>query len=202
MSLARISLVLIGTYLLTKGWWIFFIREDRRYPPGPRALPIIGNILDLPRQGDEIWSYWKKFKDAYGTYSILRLMKKKKLIIFSGPISSLKVLNKAIIIINDVDTAYELHDKRAKNSSDRPTMTFSGEMLGWNNSPTHMSYSERLLKHRKQLHQIIGTKNGVSRFNHLQEVEIRRFLLRNLNKSTEFFHNIKLYKAILLHIAT
>ena len=43
------------------------------------------------------------------------------------------------------------------------------------------------------MHQTIGTKNGVSRFYPLQELEIRRFLLHILNEPTNLFKSIHLY---------
>lgn len=77
--------------------------------------------------------------------------------------------------------------------SDRPSLTFSGEMIGWDRSPSHMNFTNRFMTHRRQMHQTIGTKNGVSRFYPLQELEIRRFLLHILNEPTNLFKSIHLY---------
>lgn len=49
---------------------IWAVRDYRRrrglpYPPGPRPLPIIGNMLDIPKQFS--WLAYSKFSETYGT---------------------------------------------------------------------------------------------------------------------------------------
>lgn len=36
-------------------------------PPGPRPLPLIGNVLDMPSDGVDPEKFWAKHKDLYGT---------------------------------------------------------------------------------------------------------------------------------------
>ncbi len=40
-------------------------------PPGPKPLPIIGNIADLPPAGCREWEHWTKHKDLYGELVLL-----------------------------------------------------------------------------------------------------------------------------------
>jgi hypothetical protein len=40
-------------------------RKGLPYPPGPRPLPIIGNMLDIPKQFS--WVTYSKFSKTYGT---------------------------------------------------------------------------------------------------------------------------------------
>lgn len=35
-------------------------------PPGPKSLPILGNIRDLPKPGVPEWHHWAKHKELYG----------------------------------------------------------------------------------------------------------------------------------------
>ncbi len=48
------------------------IRDHQRrgglpYPPGPRPLPILGNILDIPKKFS--WLAYSKLSKKYGTYT-------------------------------------------------------------------------------------------------------------------------------------
>ena len=61
-----ISITLVG---LIFAWHLF--RRTRRittqFPPGPRGLPLIGNLLDMPSQKE--WLTFAKWGEKYGTVS-------------------------------------------------------------------------------------------------------------------------------------
>jgi Cytochrome P450 len=80
-----------------------------RMPPGPLPLPIIGNVLQLPKQKPwirfEEWS--KKYNDPLITVWIGRSPK---------------------IVVNDAWAASELMDKRANIYSSRPVFQMSGRV--------------------------------------------------------------------------
>jgi hypothetical protein len=40
--------------------------RNTQLPPGPRGLPLIGNVLDLPQAGEFEAHHWAKHKDVYG----------------------------------------------------------------------------------------------------------------------------------------
>lgn len=49
---------------------LFSYKSIARLPPGPKGLPIIGNLLDLPAAGTQEWQHWLKHKDLYGRSTI------------------------------------------------------------------------------------------------------------------------------------
>lgn len=101
----------IAAAILLTGWVAYSVFEARRVSkvnkeegrlPGPRLIPFIGRIHDLPIQ-----YMWLKFKEWSDTY---------------GPIYYTEMLGAKFIIISDEKIAEELLVNRAKFNSDRPQM--------------------------------------------------------------------------------
>ncbi|KAL4908215.1 hypothetical protein BDW74DRAFT_188399 [Aspergillus multicolor] len=153
-------------------------------PPGPKPKPVIGNLQDLPPPGSQDWVHWAAFKDRY------------------GPISSVTVFGQTIVILNDSRVAFDLLEKRSNVYSSRPWMTFAGEMVGWKDILAMQPYSNTFRAYRKAMHRVLGTKNTVAQFNALQDVEVRRFLFRVLEKPDEIVQHIRTETgAVILQIA-
>jgi hypothetical protein len=84
-------------------------KHSRPLPPGPKGLPLLGNVNDLPKPGGGLEAHhWLKHKDEY------------------GPISSVTVLGQTIVIINDAQITLELLS-RAQHQA-RPHMVFASDM--------------------------------------------------------------------------
>ncbi|OCB88740.1 cytochrome P450 [Sanghuangporus baumii] len=164
---------------------LFPLREKtKRLPPGPKPKPLIGNLRDLPPSGQPAWLHWTKHKDLY------------------GPISSVTVFGTTLVILNDRNIAAELLDKRSVIYSSRPKLVFGGELVGWEHALPFSTYSERFRAFRKFLRAEIGTKSSIMRFTSLQDVEVRRFLLRLLEKPEGFLQHIRtMAGAIILKIS-
>lgn len=71
-TITPLVLGLTGVVLLL-AWYVIGdkLRGRPPLPPGPRGLPIIGNMLDMPK--DYEWLHWSKHKDLYGTPKVLNL---------------------------------------------------------------------------------------------------------------------------------
>lgn len=70
-------------------------------PPGPKGLPLVGNIHDLPPPGALEYKHWLQHKEQFGL------------------LSSVTVMGQTIVIIHDKDVAFELMEKRASKHSGR-----------------------------------------------------------------------------------
>ncbi|KAE8375526.1 cytochrome P450 [Aspergillus bertholletiae] len=153
-------------------------------PPGPLRKPIIGNLTDLPSHTERDWEYWLKHKDLY------------------GPISSLSILGENIVILNDARLARDILEKRSAVWSSRPSWNF-GKMAGWGKILGTLEYLDPSLKDmRKALGYQIGSKKAVSQFNTVQDLEVRRFLLRVLEDPDRLLQHIrKEAGAIVLKVA-
>ncbi|EIM81471.1 cytochrome P450 [Stereum hirsutum FP-91666 SS1] len=90
-------------------------RPTHRYPPGPKPYPFIGNVLDIPDQHPYLqYAQWAREYDS--------------------PIIKLQVLGTPMYVINDLETAEDLFEKRASIYSSRPRMPMLNEAIGydWN----------------------------------------------------------------------
>lgn len=99
---------IVAAYLIKKV--LTSEKHSHPLPPGPKGLPLLGNVNDLPKPGGGLEAHhWLKHKDEY------------------GPISSVTVLGQTIVIINDAQIALELLRDRAQHQA-RPHMVFASDM--------------------------------------------------------------------------
>lgn len=103
---------------------VLLSRHDRRgrLPPGPRLLPLVGNVFDLPRKhaGQE----YSDLADKYGDFFIFSTSLSSHLLLFgrpaAGEVVHLNVLGQSIVVLGSQEAARELLDKRSTTYSDRP----------------------------------------------------------------------------------
>ncbi|KAI0062668.1 CyP450 monooxygenase [Artomyces pyxidatus] len=96
---------------------LFKAYRDRRrrrglpFPPGPRPLPVVGNLFDIPLEYS--WKAYAEWSKTYGNHII-----------------SLTVLGKVIVVLNSHKPARDLIDKRSAMYSARPHVPFH-DLTGW-----------------------------------------------------------------------
>ncbi|XRM44916.1 hypothetical protein ABZX51_008019 [Aspergillus tubingensis] len=168
IAVAFACLILLSLYL-----FIYQQSPSLPLPPGPKGKPIVGNLSDLPPPNTPEWRHWMKHKERY------------------GPITSVTILGQPIIILHDAHITTELLEKRSLKYSSRPRSVFLGEVIGWNDTLAMQPYNTRFRLDRKALHQILGTKILVSKFNSLQELEARRLLRRMIDDPREWVQHLK-----------
>ncbi|KAG2748681.1 cytochrome P450 [Suillus brevipes Sb2] len=146
----------VGVYLIKQ----LFAKNHARYPPGPRGLPLVGNILDIPHVKP-----WLTFAEWGKKY---------------GDISHINVLGQHIFVLNSVNIAVEMLDKKSSIYSDRPVVPMSGELMGYKQTLPYLRYGERFRLYRKYHHRIFGNRASLVVFYPIEEMENRRFLKRVL----------------------
>jgi len=87
----------VGLYLVKQ---LVTKKNPAPFPPGPKGLPLLGNLADMPSV--KPWLTFTEWGQKY------------------GDISHAEVLGQHIIILNNVKTAVELLDKKSSSYSDRP----------------------------------------------------------------------------------
>ncbi|KAJ7629466.1 cytochrome P450 [Mycena polygramma] len=81
-------------------------------PPGPRKLPLLGNLLSMPRKLP--WVTFARWCQEY-----------------ESDIIHLNVAGMSIVVLNTVEAAVDLLDKRSSIYSSRPRMVMAKELVGW-----------------------------------------------------------------------
>ncbi|KAJ7283455.1 cytochrome P450 [Mycena rebaudengoi] len=157
-------------------------QQIRSLPPGPKGLPLIGNVLDMPSERE--WETFSKWSDTF------------------GDLCSVTVLGQPLIIIGSAKVAIDLLDKRSAIYSDRPVCTMGGELVGWKNTLVLLPYGDRFRRFRRLFHNIIGSRAAIKQFLPVQDVEARRFLRRVLAKPDDLSKHVrKTAGAIILRIS-
>lgn len=141
-------------------------------PPGPKGLPLLGNIMDLPPKGTREWEHWLKHRGAY------------------GPISSITILGKTIVVLHSAELALELFEKRSLTYSARPEFVY-GALAGWANVMSVLPNNKLFRHERKLAHTVIGTRMNAAPSIPLQDMESHRFLFRVLQEPELFVDHIR-----------
>ncbi|MCJ1364085.1 hypothetical protein MMC16_003194 [Acarospora aff. strigata] len=147
--------------------------NGRPLPPGPKGIPILGNINDMPKPGTLECHHWLQHKELY------------------GPISSVTVLGQTMVIINDPQIAFEIMRDRSAIHSSRPGQIFSGEIVGWKNATAMSPYNDTWKIHRKNIMKVASTNVSISVFDRVQEAESAHFLLNVLDSPNDLFDHIR-----------
>jgi len=99
------------------------IRDYRRrrglpYPPGPRPLPLIGNLFDIPKEFS--WLEYTQMSKKYGMVSAPVMLHLTKRI--TGDTLCLHVFGQVIVILSSVKATKDLLERRSDIYSDRPAI--------------------------------------------------------------------------------
>ena len=171
-------------------FWVLFKGSSAPLPPGPKKLPLIGNLLDMPT--DHEWLKFAEWASRYGGHSTITFafffMSNPH---YTGDLMSASVFGQQIIIVSSAKTAIEMLEKKSRIYSDRPVVHMSGELIGWKDTLALLPYGRRFRSYRKMFHQVIGTYDAMSRFHHIEELQTHHFLKRLLANPEELARNIR-----------
>lgn len=103
LFVSLILFVLLGRLLFSRN------KKSFPLPPGPPALPIIGNLHQAPTA-----EAWKQFHEWTLQY---------------GPIYKLQFGKDTLIVLGEYETAHALLDQRSANYSSRPHLPMAGDCL-------------------------------------------------------------------------
>ena len=170
-------------------------RDRLSLPPGPRGWPLIGNLLDIPQS--DIVKTQAQWARKYGAWlriynHCLGVIDLKQI---PGKVVYVDAAGQPMIILNDVDLANELLDKKGVTCSNRPVLNMAGELAGFKEFTVFQMYGQRLKESRKHIHRAIGNRESLKMFDSLFETEIRNFLKANLRDPDDIQKHIRRYES-------
>ncbi|KAF1348093.1 cytochrome P450 [Delphinella strobiligena] len=124
-------------------------------PPGPPGEPILGNLRIVPTDNPEL-TYAKWSKE------------------YNSDVLYVNILGQPVVILNSVQAAIDLLDKRGSNYCDRPRFVLF-EVMGWNATLTFLRWGPHFRLHRKVLQRAFTPTSCLS-YRALQERETHTML--------------------------
>ncbi|KAJ7610063.1 cytochrome P450 [Roridomyces roridus] len=125
--------VLCFTILAAAWLYAAVLRTQRRrlpLPPGPRQLPLVGNMFDVPLTTQwETYAKWSKECDS--------------------DIIHLNLAGTSVIVLNSLKATDDLLEKRSSIYSDRPDQPMVKDLMGWYFNIALMKYGDDWRAHRR-----------------------------------------------------
>ncbi|KAJ3802320.1 cytochrome P450 [Lentinula aff. detonsa] len=152
-------------------------RKSSRYPlpPGPRKLPIVENLFQIPR-GGFIWLDYAEMCRRY-----------------ESDIIHLSALGNSIIVLNSAKTVSDLLEKRSSIYSSRPPTVMLGELMGWGTTLIFRPNDDSWKAQRRIINQAIPPTDP-KRF-HSKQLSATHDLLRVLPHSDDVMKSLQTWAA-------
>ncbi|KAJ3478243.1 hypothetical protein NLI96_g9898 [Meripilus lineatus] len=149
-----------------------FLRRRRvPLPPGPKGLPVVGNILDLPNKDEyRVYADWSRRYD-------------------SG-ILSLEVLGSPMIILNSAKAINDLLEKKSAQFSNRPPLRLFNDVMGCSWNLLFIQPGPRFKEMRRLFNDFFHTKIMSNYHNHMLK-HSSEFLCRMLERPEDLHEHLK-----------
>ncbi|KAI6793582.1 putative cytochrome P450 [Hortaea werneckii] len=153
---SRVSALLAGLLLATIVYFLYNTgRRDRRLPPGPPTLPVLGNIHQIPKQGVHF-----QFTEWARQY---------------GGIYTLKLGTGTAAVITDPRLVKQLLDRKSSKYAERPR-SYVANLIAGGDHILLMDYGNQWRETRKLFHSHFMEKMVESEHIKVQEAEARQML--------------------------
>ncbi|ESK96459.1 cytochrome p450 [Moniliophthora roreri MCA 2997] len=146
--------------------YIQWIQEDKKLPPGPRRLPLLGNLLQVP-----VLRPYPKFREWAKEY---------------GPVFSLRLGPQTVVVLNSPEAAHEILDNRARIYSSRAPPHVAHDIMSDGQRLVFLPYDKEWKAAKKTL-QPLFTTSKTREMRTTQELESRVVMFDLLNHGEQSF---------------
>ncbi|KAF5390053.1 hypothetical protein D9757_003792 [Collybiopsis confluens] len=148
------------------------------FPPGPRKLPVVGNLFDIPTKG-HLWLEYDEMSRRY-----------------DSDIIHLGTFGTSIVILSSAKAVHDILEKRSSKYSDRPRTVMLGELMGWRSTSLCRPYDDIWKAQRRIFMQAIPPSD-VKRF-HPKQISATHDLLRVLARSDDIMKDLHTWAAVFI----
>ncbi|KAG5722533.1 O-methylsterigmatocystin oxidoreductase [Termitomyces sp. T112] len=168
LSLLFYVALAVSTSLLIKWWYAPSSRPP--YPPGPPTKLLSGNFGELPTTLP-----WLKYTDWAKQY---------------GGLVHLRAYNDHVVVVNTVEDAVAMLEKRSCVYSDRPRLTMV-KLMGWDFNVGLEGYGDKWRRHRKLYQQTLNKAIIQQTQEPTQTLKVHEYLSRLLVAPNDFLHHFR-----------
>ncbi|KAF9261904.1 cytochrome P450 [Marasmius fiardii PR-910] len=142
-------------------------------PPGPKRIPILGNIFDMKAKRKEpIHITFTNWSQIY------------------GDVFTFDVLGSRTIVLNSYRAIIDLLEHRSYNYSDRAHQPMLNEVVGTDWSFAFMRYSDSWRLHRRTFHQFFQPR-VVTEYNDIQRKRTSSLVQKLMSTPKDFFKHAR-----------
>ncbi|KAJ7684107.1 cytochrome P450 [Mycena polygramma] len=141
-------------------------RSKLPLPPGPRKLPLIGNVFDVPKTFP--WERYMAWSRKY-----------------NSDILHINLAGTSVVILSSLEATEALLEKRSSKYSDRPRFPMVNELMGWDFNISLMKYGDEWRAHRRLFNEGFTPKASLKY--RPKQLEATHNLLRSLAQTPDNF---------------
>ncbi|KAJ7762871.1 cytochrome P450 [Mycena olivaceomarginata] len=177
-----IGIACLGLGAVAYGLYSRRNRSGLPLPPGPKKLPLVGNVFDIPPTHP--WETYMAWSKEYNT-----------------DILHLDLAGTSLIVLSSAKIAEALLEKRSSMYSDRPRLPMLFELMGWDFNVAMMKYGNEWRAHRRLFNQGFTAKASLQ-YQPQQLTATHELLRRFLHAPDDFMGHFRQWASeIIMSIA-